>query len=149
MMLQRNLASARMNLGEVLVQAGDLREGQAQLNQAAATDEFLSTKDPANGRLVEDLSYIYIYLGDSEVKKGLRDPALRYYAEALKKAEQQAKRDPLNEVPQFLLAKCYQKFGAGYETEALQSHLPEGRESACRNAKLWFSKSAASPAQAE
>jgi len=140
MMLQRNLAVARQNLGHALVQLGDLREGQALLTQAAATEEILSTKDPANGRLIEDLSFIYTFLGDSEVKKGRKEPALRYYAKALQEAEQQAKRDPLNELPQVLLAQCYRKFGEFHETAALRSHLPRERQAACRDAQLWFQK---------
>jgi serine/threonine protein kinase len=139
-MLQRNLASARSGLGEVLLEAGDLREAQTQLTQSAASDEILSIKDPANSRLVEDLSFTYIALGDYEVKKGSEEPALRYYAKALQKAQQQAKRDPLNAEPQELLFRCYRKFGSVYETAALQSHLPRERQANCREAQQFLQK---------
>jgi hypothetical protein len=40
----------------------NLREAQTQLAQAAASEEILSSKDPANGRLVEDLSVMHLIM---------------------------------------------------------------------------------------
>ena len=140
MMLQRNVAGAKTALGFGLVGEGDTREARAQLLQAAAIDERLSAKDPENVRLVVDLSFIYTYLGDNEVNAHRRDAALRYYRQALQKADQEASKDPLNAETQWIIPNCYRKFGELYEGEALGHVRENERRTRCHEAQAWLQK---------
>jgi serine/threonine protein kinase len=140
MMLQRNVANAKSTLGSGLVGEGDTRDARAQLLQAAVIDEHLSVKDPENVRLLVDLSFIYTNLGDNEANAHRRDAALRYYRQALEKADQEASKDPLNAETQWIIPNCYRKFGEFYEGEALGHVRENERRTGCHEAQAWLQK---------
>jgi tetratricopeptide (TPR) repeat protein len=130
-LLQRNLALAYLNTGDVGVATGD-PHGILDLLEAARLADAISAKDPSNRRIDRDISMIYAHLGDAEKKKGKTSLALQYYSRGVEAALRRAASDPENVDAAESLADRYQSLGGLYAIIAADHKTP-----ASRRHQLW------------
>jgi tetratricopeptide (TPR) repeat protein len=87
---------ARLGLGDVQVQRGDLRAARREYEIAGAIAERLAKSDPDNAGWQRDLSVSFDRVGDVLVAQGNLPEALRSFRDGLAIAERLAKSDPDN-----------------------------------------------------
>jgi tetratricopeptide (TPR) repeat protein len=123
---------ARLALGDVKLQRGDLAAALSDYKDAMAEVDGLAKSDPGNAGWQRDLSVSYDRVGDVLVAQGNLPEALKSYRDGLAIRDRLAKSDPGNaqwqrdlSVSYAKLAVVFQKTGA--PADALSS-LRQGQE---------------------
>ena len=124
---QRDLSIAYREVGDVLVEQGNLTEALQAYRDSLAIAERLAKADPGNAGWQRDLAVTYNKVGDVLVAQGNLTEALQTYRDSLTIAEHLAKADPGNADYQRDLSVSYDRVGdvlvaQGNLTKALQAY---------------------------
>ena len=132
----RNSYWARLGLGDIRVQRGELSVARADYREAMAIAERLAQADPGNAGWQRDLSVSHNKIGDVQVAQGTLPAALTSYRASLEIRERLAQADPGNAGWQRDLALSYGRLAMveaqqGARNDAL-SAFQQGREIVAR-----------------
>ena len=124
---QRDLSIAYREVGDVLVEQGNLTEALQAYRDSLAIAERLAKADPGNAGWQHNLSISYGKVADVLVEQGNLTEALQAHRDSLAISERLAKADPGNADWQHDLSVSYGKVGdvlmaQGNLTEALQAY---------------------------
>jgi len=127
---QWDLGNADLNVGGVLVEIGQVREGLALMNQAVQIGEALVPRDPANTSQQLTLGQYYVERAEARGRTGIFNGALEDFERALIIRQKELLRDPGNTDKQLSVAAAH----AGIGRMSLKAGLLDRAPSSFQNA---------------
>jgi tetratricopeptide (TPR) repeat protein len=116
-----DLVWAKVGMGDIEQQRGDLGAALATYHEAETIADRLAKSDPGNAGWQRDLSVPYGLVGDVQVAQGNLPAALASYQAGLAISDRLAKSDPGNASWQLDLSVSYEKVG---NVQMAQGNLP-------------------------